>query len=159
MNTHKNDKKARLNSALKLTKRYKGCEAIGCRSNGNNTWVEVWVLNTRLILDILEHQDYDIFRVHAAELLSARSPKDALMVANRANALLDVGNVIAFENKLAVFAHEFTSKGHIPSANILRLLIDDVLAAVLFVLQELKQLEPKLALSDALPVCRDPSQN
>jgi hypothetical protein len=152
-------KESRLAKALALASSHEGCSAAAIQCTEVNTWGAMDVFNKRIIIDILEESECDVFRVHAPRWLPVPSAEAATAIANRANMKLMVANVVVQDNSLGIFAHQFIPKDGIPSEKNLKRLIDDVLIGIVLVLKQLEDIEQKSVLLEKLASCPEPILN
>jgi hypothetical protein len=154
-----NAKEPRLAQALVLASSHQGCTAAAIQRNEIKTWGAMEIFDIRLIIDIFEKDDCDVFRVHGMEWLPMPSAATASAIANHANSLLAVAKVVVEDGRLGIFAHEFIPKDGIPSEINLKRLVDDVLVGIVLILKQLKELEKMSALLKGLPHSADPVLN
>ncbi len=152
-------KEIRLTEALKLASSHEGFQAGIIESNEDRVWGAMSIFDVRLVLDIIEEGDGDVFRVHVPKWLPMSSIEVADVIANQTNKRLMVAKVLVNENRLGVFAQEFVGKDNLPAETNLARLIDDVLKGVMLILKQHSLLKQELAAMDRMSVNADPCLN
>lgn len=129
-------KEIRLAEALKLASSHKGFQLGTIETNENGIFGTMKIHGVLLVLDIIEDEDGDAFRVHSPKWLPMPSIEAACVISNQTNARLMVAKVVIEKGHLGVFAHEFIGNYHLPAeANLMRL-IDDVLGGIVLILEQ-----------------------